>query len=100
MILKCVVTDKLVEGEAYSEEAPIAPKQEPDEDYEYDIKEKLKEMGEISFETVKKGEKPKKAEVSTENEVVVTPAKKPGKQLNKCYFCTCNFINSSNCIIL
>ncbi|XP_019868954.2 uncharacterized protein LOC109597651 isoform X3 [Aethina tumida] len=73
-----LVTDKLVEGEAYSEEAPIAPKQEPDEDYEYDIKEKLKEMGEISFETVKKGEKPKKAEVSTENEVVVTPAKKPG----------------------
>lgn len=51
------------------------------DDYEYDIKEKLKEMGEISFETVKKGDKPKKTEVSTENEVVVTPAKKPRKFL-------------------
>ncbi|KAK4876042.1 hypothetical protein RN001_012464 [Aquatica leii] len=46
------------------------------EDYEYDIKEKLKEMGEISFETVKKGEKPKKVESVSENEVTVTPAKK------------------------
>ncbi|KAF5298194.1 hypothetical protein FQA39_LY02618 [Lamprigera yunnana] len=46
------------------------------EDYEYDIKEKLKEMGEISFETVKKGEKPKKIESVIENEVTVTPAKK------------------------
>nr|CAI5867432.1 unnamed protein product [Callosobruchus analis] len=58
---------------------PIQPKQEPEDDYEVDIKEKLKEMGEISFETVKKGEKPvKKAEAPTENEVVVTPAKKFG----------------------
>ncbi|RZC39164.1 hypothetical protein BDFB_001515, partial [Asbolus verrucosus] len=49
------------------------------EDYDFDIKEKLKEMGEISFQTVKKGDvKPKKVEVSTENEVVVTPARKPG----------------------
>lgn len=50
-----------------------------EDDYDIDIKEKLKEMGEISFETVRKGEKPKKAEVATENEVVVTPAKKFGK---------------------
>ncbi|CAH2007818.1 unnamed protein product [Acanthoscelides obtectus] len=58
---------------------PIQPKQEPEDDYEVDIKEKLKEMGEISFETVKKGEKPvKKTEAPTENEVVVTPAKKFG----------------------
>lgn len=55
------------------------PQPPQDEDYEFDIKEKLKEMGEISFETVKKGEKPpKKVEVATENEVVVTPAKKTG----------------------
>lgn len=53
------------------------------EDYDYDIKEKLKEMGEISFETVKKGEKPKKVEVTVENEVVVTPAKKTGTVRNK-----------------
>lgn len=53
------------------------------EDYDYDIKEKLKEMGEISFETVKKGEpKPKKVEPVVENEVIVTPAKKPGKGKN------------------
>lgn len=50
------------------------------EDYDYDIKEKLKEMGEISFETVKKGEKPKKPETASENEVVVTSAKKPGDE--------------------
>jgi hypothetical protein len=38
-------------------------------------------MGEISFQTVKKGEvKPKKVE-ATENEVVVTPARKPGETL-------------------
>lgn len=55
---------------------PIAPAD--GEDYEYDIKEKLKEMGEISFETVKKGDKPKKTDVKVENEVVVTPAKKAG----------------------
>ena len=48
------------------------------DDYDYDIKEKLKEMGEISFETIKKGEKPKRAEMAVENEVVVTPAKKGG----------------------
>lgn len=47
------------------------------DDYDYDIKQKLKEMGEISFETVKKSDvKPKKVERVTENEVVVTPAKK------------------------
>lgn len=47
------------------------------EDYDYDIKQKLKEMGEISFETVKKSDvKPKKVERVSENEVVVTPAKK------------------------
>ncbi|XP_072386765.1 uncharacterized protein [Diabrotica undecimpunctata] len=46
-----------------------------EEDYDIDIKEKLKEMGEISFETVKKGEKPKKTEVAIENEVVVTTKK-------------------------
>lgn len=50
-----------------------------EDDYDIDIKEKLKEMGEISFETVKKGEKPKKAEPTAENEVVVTPAKKFGE---------------------
>uniref|UniRef100_A0A1Y1K1V6 Helicase ARIP4 n=1 Tax=Photinus pyralis TaxID=7054 RepID=A0A1Y1K1V6_PHOPY len=59
---------------------PITIKTESDsgdaDDYEYDIKEKLKEMGEISFETVKKGEKPKKVETVNENEVTVTPAKK------------------------
>lgn len=50
------------------------------EDYDYDIKQKLKEMGEISFETVKKSDvKPKKVERVAENEVVVTPAKKPSK---------------------
>ncbi|CAH0554440.1 unnamed protein product [Brassicogethes aeneus] len=71
--------DKLVD-EPFTGELPIVPKQEaPDEDYDYDIKEKLKEMGEISFETVKKGEsKPKKTEPTGENEVSVTPAKKPG----------------------
>lgn len=46
------------------------------EDYDVDIKEKLKEMGEISFETVKKGEKPKKVEKAADNEVVVTTTKK------------------------
>lgn len=46
------------------------------EDYEYDIKEKLKEMGEISFQTIKKGEKPKKVETPADNEVVVTATKK------------------------
>lgn len=55
-----------------------------EDDYDIDIKEKLKEMGEISFETVKKGEKPKKTEPVIENEVVVTPAKKFGK--NCVYF--------------
>lgn len=50
------------------------------EDYDYDIKQKLKEMGEISFETVKKSDvKPKKVERVTENEVVVTPAKKSSR---------------------
>lgn len=50
------------------------------EDYDYDIKQKLKEMGEISFETVKKSDaKPKKMERVSENEVVVTPAKKPSE---------------------
>lgn len=70
-------------------EADFAPDPEPPpadansadaEDYDFDIKEKLKEMGEISFETVKKGDnKPKKPETTVENEVVVTPARKPGK---------------------
>lgn len=46
------------------------------EEYDIDIKEKLKEMGEISFETVKKGEKPKKTEKPADNEVVVTATKK------------------------
>lgn len=50
------------------------------EDYDYDIKQKLKEMGEISFETVKKSDvKTKKLERVSENEVVVTPAKKSSK---------------------
>lgn len=76
--------EKLVEQvEAPAPPTP-SPSQKPSEsasedDYEVDIKEKLKEMGEISFETIKKGEKPKKAELATENEVVVTPAKKFGK---------------------
>lgn len=74
--------EKLVEQvEAPSSSAPPARTELPaDEEYDIDIKEKLKEMGEISFETVKKGEpKPKKPEVNTENEVVVTPAKRFGK---------------------
>lgn len=78
--------DKLVEDSFVSPESePPTPVKSQDnvsadtEDYDFDIKEKLKEMGEISFQTVKKGEiKPKKVEVSTENEVVVTPARKPG----------------------
>lgn len=75
--------DKLVqepfeEAESESLKSVDEIKTEVD-DYEYDIKEKLKEMGEISFETVKKGDKPKKTEVATENEVVVTPAKKMRK---------------------
>lgn len=79
--------DKLVEDSLVSPESePPTPVKSQDnvsgdnEDYDFDIKEKLKEMGEISFQTVKKGDiKPKKVEVSTENEVVVTPARKPGK---------------------
>lgn len=78
--------EKLVE----QVEAPAPPSPSPsssqksaepavEDDYDIDIKEKLKEMGEISFETVKKGEKPKKTEPVAENEVVVTPAKKFGK---------------------
>lgn len=43
-----------------------------DEDYEIDIKEKLKEMGEITFASVKKGDKPKNSDASAENEVVIT----------------------------
>lgn len=49
------------------------------EEYDIDIKEKLKEMGEISFETVKKGEKPKKSEKAADNEVVVTATKKSNR---------------------
>ncbi|XP_044755632.1 uncharacterized protein LOC123314413 isoform X2 [Coccinella septempunctata] len=81
--------DKLVDGpfmEPCSSKTPVCTQNKAaesvpseTEDYDYDIKEKLKEMGEISFETVKKGEKPKKVEVKVENEVVVTPAKKPGE---------------------
>ncbi|CAH1170394.1 unnamed protein product [Phaedon cochleariae] len=78
--------DKLVEQveapapSVTSSSAPSDPPAEAphEEDYDIDIKEKLKEMGEISFETVKKGEKPKKTEPTPENEVVVTPAKKFG----------------------
>ncbi|KAK5645457.1 hypothetical protein RI129_006757 [Pyrocoelia pectoralis] len=70
----------LVDNSFLNKVPPITIKSEVDtgdaEDYEYDIKEKLKEMGEISFETVKKGEKPKKVEAVNENEVTVTPAKK------------------------
>ncbi|KAK5645459.1 hypothetical protein RI129_006759 [Pyrocoelia pectoralis] len=69
----------LVDNSFLNKVPPITIKSEVDtgdaEDYEYDIKEKLKEMGEISFETVKKGEKPKKVEAVNENEVTVTPAK-------------------------
>lgn len=73
--------DNLVDDSFINNKAPVTTiKTESDsadtEDYEYDIKEKLKEMGEISFETVKKGEKPKKIETLNENEVTVTPAKK------------------------
>ncbi|KAG5873295.1 hypothetical protein JTB14_028409 [Gonioctena quinquepunctata] len=72
--------EKLVEQvEAPSPSVPSKPPETvAEEEYDIDIKEKLKEMGEISFETVKKGEKPKKTEVAVENEVVVTPAKKFG----------------------
>lgn len=60
----------------------VEVKEEKDDDYEYDIKEKLKEMGEISFETVKKGEKPKKSE-SADIDVVVT--KKGGMLRNQVF---------------
>ncbi|KAH1016986.1 hypothetical protein HUJ05_007724 [Dendroctonus ponderosae] len=50
-----------------------------DEDYEIDIKEKLKEMGEITFASVKKGDKPKASDSPTENEVVIT--KKTGDEV-------------------
>lgn len=82
--------EKLVE-QVEAPEIPVpAISQKPPEpvvedDYDIDIKEKLKEMGEISFETVKKGEKPKKTEPVAENEVVVTPAKKFGKKLISIY---------------
>lgn len=74
--------EKLVEQESLDEDikeekTPVEVKVEKEDDYEYDIKEKLKEMGEISFETVKKGDRPKKVE-TTENEVIVT--KKTGKK--------------------
>lgn len=76
--------EKLVEQVDAPEIPTTSQSQKPPEpivedDYDIDIKEKLKEMGEISFETVKKGEKPKKTEPTAENEVVVTPAKKFGK---------------------
>ncbi|XP_060529087.1 uncharacterized protein LOC132703692 [Cylas formicarius] len=71
--------EKLVEQAAETgPTVPLVPKTEPvDEDYDIDIKEKLKEMGEITFGTVKKGDKLKKTDTA-ENEVVITPAKKPG----------------------
>lgn len=54
------------------------PTEENTSDYNYDITEKLKEMGEISVETVKKGDKTRKSESTdaTENEISLTPAKK------------------------
>ncbi|KAK9747318.1 SNF2-related domain [Popillia japonica] len=73
--LEKLVQEPFEEHESESLKSADEIKTEVD-DYEYDIKEKLKEMGEISFETVKKGEKPKKTEMLAENEVVVTPAKK------------------------
>lgn len=45
-----------------------------------DIKEKLKEMGEITFASVKKGDKPKSTENPSENEVVIT--KKSGEEVS------------------
>ncbi|XP_018335887.1 uncharacterized protein LOC108744551 isoform X2 [Agrilus planipennis] len=79
--------EKLVEEtgktEGPSTSQPAIKEEEPandSEDYEYDIKQKLKEMGEISFETVKKEDKPKKSEVATETEVSVMPAKKSGDE--------------------
>lgn len=70
--------DKLVE-EAFPVQGTGAGSSSGEtDDYDYDIKEKLKEMGEISFETVKKGDTKKKPEPVLENEVVVTPAKKSG----------------------
>ncbi|XP_030764140.1 uncharacterized protein LOC115888533 [Sitophilus oryzae] len=56
--------------------APVIKTEAPDDDYDVDIKEKLKEMGEITFASVKKGDKPKKSDTS-ENEVVIT--KKTGE---------------------
>ncbi|XP_076266100.1 uncharacterized protein LOC143199867 isoform X2 [Rhynchophorus ferrugineus] len=56
--------------------APVIKTENTDDDYEVDIKEKLKEMGEITFASVKKGDKPKKSE-APENEVVIT--KKTGE---------------------
>lgn len=74
--------EKLVDEASQPETKPEIPTTDS-EDYDFDIKEKLKEMGEISFQTVKKGEvKPKKVEVNTENEVVVTPARKPGTSIS------------------
>lgn len=73
--------EKFAEHPASQDEAAPETASGDTEDYDYDIKQKLKEMGEISFETVKKSDvKPKKTErASTENEVVVTPAKKSSK---------------------
>ena len=44
---------------------PVIKTECPDEDYDVDIKEKLKEMGEITFASVKKGDKTKKTDVTT-----------------------------------
>lgn len=66
---------------AFFENLDPTVKNEPiDEDYEVDIKEKLKEMGEITFASVKKGDKPKTTgDPPTENEVVIT--KKTGDEV-------------------
>ncbi|XP_050302168.1 uncharacterized protein LOC126740238 [Anthonomus grandis grandis] len=76
--------EKLVEQ---AEVPPATPSSEitvksesPDEDYDVDIKEKLKEMGEITFASVKKGDKPKNnSDPASENEVVIR--KKSGEEV-------------------
>ncbi|KAL1497297.1 hypothetical protein ABEB36_008285 [Hypothenemus hampei] len=75
--------EKLVEQAEVPPPTPSTPSvknESVDDDYEVDIKEKLKEMGEITFASVKKGEKPKSSEgEKTENEVVIT--KKSGEEV-------------------
>ncbi|CAG9759735.1 unnamed protein product [Ceutorhynchus assimilis] len=71
--------EKLVEQAEVPTPTPSMKNESTDEDYEIDIKEKLKEMGEITFASVKKGDKSKNSESGTENEVIIT--KKSGEEV-------------------